>query len=133
VTSDGSLKLPGDAAFPGAYAESDPGLLFDIRKAGRAERLAYKAPGPAVWSEAAGGFIGSSQIKAKPTTTTQEPAVGGLVKLWGQCGGDNYHGPKTCVPGAACVFSPGASATPSLWLVLLTALSLKLCNTTADL
>lgn len=109
MTSEGSLKLPGDATFPGAYTESEPGLHFDIRKAGQAELLAYKAPGPDVWSSAAGGSIGriGKRFKSKPTTTTPSSPDGDLVKLWGQCGGPDYHGPKTCVPGAACVFSPG--------------------------
>ncbi|KAH6909247.1 endoglucanase B [Coprinopsis sp. MPI-PUGE-AT-0042] len=107
VTSEGSLKLPGNAAFPGAYTEAEPSLHLDIREAGPAELLAYKAPGPAVWSEAAGGSIGSvgkssAQTSSKPTVTTPG-STGDQVELWGQCGGVNYHGPKTCVPGAACV------------------------------
>jgi len=33
------------------------------------------------------------------------PAVLGQVPVWGQCGGLNWTGPKTCVSGTCCTFS----------------------------
>jgi len=55
VTSNGSSSLPSGVAFPGAYKYSDSGIVFNIYDK---PATSYVAPGPAVWSGAAGGSIG---------------------------------------------------------------------------
>ncbi|KAG5651111.1 hypothetical protein H0H81_009823 [Sphagnurus paluster] len=55
VTSNGNLQLPGGTSFPGTYTDSTQGIQFNIYDASKAPT--YKAPGPAVWSGAAGGSI----------------------------------------------------------------------------
>ncbi|KAF8661362.1 hypothetical protein AX16_001456 [Volvariella volvacea WC 439] len=57
VTSNGSLSLPGGTSFPGSYTDSTPGIQFNLYLGGPPPST-YVAPGPAVWSGAAGGFIG---------------------------------------------------------------------------
>lgn len=56
----------------------------------------------------------ASSTTSKATTTTTKPAtttasatttaVAGTVPKWGQCGGNNYTGSKTCVAGSTCTY-----------------------------
>ncbi|KAG5638420.1 hypothetical protein H0H81_012751 [Sphagnurus paluster] len=55
VTSNGNQALPGGTSFPGTYTDSTPGIHFNVYNEAA---TSYKAPGPAVWSGAAGGSIG---------------------------------------------------------------------------
>lgn len=82
VASNGSKTLPGGATFPGTYTDAEPGIHFNLYSASAAS---YKAPGPAVWSEANGGSIGrvaipgqgpvATQPAPAPVQTTAAPAV----------------------------------------------------------
>jgi len=56
VTSSGTQTLPGGATFPGTYTSSSPGIVFNIYTGGP-NPATYVAPGPQVWSGAAGGSI----------------------------------------------------------------------------
>lgn len=72
MSSNGTKNLPGGATFPGTYTDSDPGIHFNLYNSAA---TSYKAPGPAVWSEATGGSIGRVGIPgqgavAQPTTTS---------------------------------------------------------------
>ncbi|KAG8952021.1 hypothetical protein FRC04_005354 [Tulasnella sp. 424] len=42
---------------------------------------------------------------SRTTTTTSSGNSGGTVAVYGQCGGQNYSGPTTCVSGSTCVYS----------------------------
>ncbi|KAG8959124.1 hypothetical protein FRC03_008415 [Tulasnella sp. 419] len=110
VTSSGSA-LPSGVSFPGAYSYSDPGIHFNLYGSSGSS---YIIPGPAVWSGSAGGSIGqvgtpgsnnpptpTTQGGSTPTTTTS----GAAQTAWGQCGGQNWAGPTSCVSGYKCTFS----------------------------
>lgn len=57
----------------------------------------------------------ASSTTTKPTTTTPSPSTkpitptpsppGNVQVKWGQCGGENWSGPKVCVPGTVCTFN----------------------------
>ncbi|TFK33467.1 glycosyl hydrolase family 61-domain-containing protein [Crucibulum laeve] len=90
VTSSGSQSLPGGTSFPGTYTDSTPGIQFNLYKAAA---TSYQAPGPAVWSGAAGGSIGKAS--APPTSGGGSTGGGsggasGSVALYGQCGGVSH-------------------------------------------
>ncbi|KAH6909245.1 endoglucanase B [Coprinopsis sp. MPI-PUGE-AT-0042] len=68
VASNGSKKLPGGATFPGTYTDAEPGIHFNLYGASAA---GYKAPGPSVWSETAGGSIGRVGIPGQGPVTPQ--------------------------------------------------------------
>ncbi|KAI0338578.1 glycoside hydrolase family 61 protein [Trametopsis cervina] len=59
VTSNGSKTLPTGVSFPGAYTDTTPGIQFNIYTQ---NATSYVAPGPPVWSEAVGGWIGQVGI-----------------------------------------------------------------------
>lgn len=63
VTRNGlkNLSLPGGTSFPGSYTDSSSGIVFNIYGGGPDPKT-YKAPGPAVWSNGVGGYIG--QVRA---------------------------------------------------------------------
>ncbi|EAU85243.2 endoglucanase B [Coprinopsis cinerea okayama7 len=112
VTSDGNKVLPGGARFPGAYTDADPGIHFNLYNG--PAHSSYKAPGPAVWSEAAGGSIKRIGIPGQGPVAPVNPAPApapapspapapvnppqvqnppaGRAALYAQCGG--------CLPGA---------------------------------
>ncbi|KAJ7589027.1 glycoside hydrolase family 61 protein [Mycena floridula] len=56
VNSAGTQTLPGGTSFPGSYTSTTPGIVFNLYKGGP-DPSTYVAPGPAVWSGAAGGSI----------------------------------------------------------------------------
>ncbi|KZS89481.1 glycoside hydrolase family 61 protein [Sistotremastrum niveocremeum HHB9708] len=66
VVSDGGVPLPAGVPFPGAYVDSTPGILFNIYNT---SGTLYVAPGPDVWSGAAGGFIGQIGNATNVTTS----------------------------------------------------------------
>lgn len=57
----------------------------------------------------------ASSTTTKPTTTTPYPSTkpitptpsppGQVQVKWGQCGGENWSGPKVCVSGTVCTFN----------------------------
>ncbi|KAG5638292.1 hypothetical protein H0H81_000817 [Sphagnurus paluster] len=57
VTSNGNLKLPGGASFPGTYTESDGGIHYNLYDSSK-NPANYPIPGPGVWSSSAGGYVG---------------------------------------------------------------------------
>jgi cellulase len=57
VTSNGNQNPPGGTSFPGTYTDSTPGIQWNIYDTSKSPSN-YKAPGPAVWSGSAGGYIG---------------------------------------------------------------------------
>ncbi|CZT48816.1 related to Endo-beta-1,4-glucanase D [Rhynchosporium secalis] len=63
VSGGGSTLLPAGVSIPGAYSDTDPGVVFNLYGG----FTSYKIPGPAVWNG------GSSGTAPKPPTTT--PAV----------------------------------------------------------
>ncbi|KAF9007487.1 glycosyl hydrolase family 61-domain-containing protein [Cyathus striatus] len=67
VTSSGSEVLPGGSAFPGAYTDSTPGVLFDLYSA---DASTYIPPGPSVWTGAKGGSIKRVGIPGQGAVTT---------------------------------------------------------------
>jgi len=58
VTRNGqkNLSLPGGTSFPGTYRNNSTGIVWNLYNGSDASK--YKAPGPAVWSGAVGGFFG---------------------------------------------------------------------------
>jgi len=55
VSAGGDNALPGGTSFPGSYNDSTPGIIWNLY--GTTSPTTYIAPGPDVWSEAAGGSI----------------------------------------------------------------------------
>jgi hypothetical protein len=60
--------LPAGVAIPGAYKETDPGIVFNLY----GTFTSYTIPGPAVWNAAAGGSTGTSP---PPSNSTNAPAA----------------------------------------------------------
>ncbi|KAG8922319.1 hypothetical protein FRC02_011945 [Tulasnella sp. 418] len=87
VTSNG-VNLPSGVSFPGAYKYTDPGIHFNLYSASPSS---YIVPGPAVWNGQGSG--GGTQ------TTT---APGSVQTAYGQCGGQGWNGPTSCVSGFKC-------------------------------
>ncbi|KIJ64230.1 carbohydrate-binding module family 1 protein [Hydnomerulius pinastri MD-312] len=52
ITGSGTVTLPDGVGFPGAYHDSDPGIVFNIYTTVPASTL-YPIPGPTVWAGAA--------------------------------------------------------------------------------
>lgn len=52
ITGSGTVSLPQGVSFPGAYAYSDPGLVYNLYYT-QVGAPAYKIPGPTVWAGAA--------------------------------------------------------------------------------
>jgi hypothetical protein len=68
---NGGSGAPGPlVSFPGAYSATDPGIKYDIY--GYPPK-AYKAPGPAVWSEGSSGNppVSTGTATTRPTTTSK--------------------------------------------------------------
>ncbi|KAI1469641.1 lytic polysaccharide monooxygenase [Daldinia caldariorum] len=121
VTGSGSAK-PAGVSLPGAYKDSDPGILVDIHgKLG-----SYVAPGPTVYaggstkaagspcsgcestcaagkgpSSTAGGNAptATATSTASAPTTTAGSGSGCSVSLYGQCGGNGFTGCTNCASG----------------------------------
>ncbi|KAG8944676.1 hypothetical protein FRC04_001640 [Tulasnella sp. 424] len=129
VTGGGSANpANGLVAFPGAYSETDPGILFNLYTS----FTTYTIPGPTVYtpggssptttSKPSGTTSKSSSTTTTTTTTSSKPtttsstsktttqtsttttASGPGQTLYGQCGGTGYSGPTTCASGT-CKYS----------------------------
>ncbi|KAF8684071.1 Glycoside hydrolase [Rhizoctonia solani] len=74
VTGSGTETGPSElVAFPGAYTETTPGIVFDAYKG-----AAYPIPGPAVWTGGAGSPASNAPVAATSAASTpvQNTSVG---------------------------------------------------------
>ncbi|PVF92427.1 family 61 glycosyl hydrolase [Serendipita vermifera] len=105
VTGSGSFSPGSTVSFPGAYSSNDPGILVNIydnsgqpTNGGRS----YIPPGPSVIScSGSNSGEGGSSSSQNPTPTSS--ASGSGQTLYGQCGGQGWSGPTTCVSGTCKV------------------------------
>lgn len=110
-----ATSSPQTYSIPGIYKASDPGLLINIYSMGSSS---YVIPGPDPFTCGAGGNNPGSgnpapttivtSTKAPAPTTTANPGQGGgcsPVSQWGQCGGKDFTGCKTCSGSFKCVVS----------------------------
>lgn len=112
--SGGGSASPGTVNLPGAYSQSDPGILVNIH----ASLATYIAPGPTVYAggsikSAGSGCVGveagssvgpaytPTNIGASPTGSTGGGSSGGgsgcTAAKYAQCGGEGYTGCTSCV------------------------------------
>lgn len=107
---------PATVRFPGAYAATDPGILFNIYQA----TTSYKIPGPAVVSGGRSIVAGqgcksgcevtckpgsgtTGTVVAPPAPTAGAPPAACSVPQFGQCGGQDYKGCTVCAVSLAIV------------------------------
>ncbi|KAF3910445.1 Endoglucanase-4 [Dactylellina cionopaga] len=134
VSGSGGWTGSNFLSFPGAYGQSDPGILINIYgSSGQPDNggKPYTAPGGAVQTQVCGG--GNPTTTARTTATTARtttpatvrtttpattrattpattPATtggggGGGAGLYGQCGGTGWTGPTTCAQGTCKVLN----------------------------
>lgn len=125
ITGSGSSS-PAGTAGTSLLSANDPGVLYNVWQAASS----YPVPGgpivaggtsmipQSVVRPTATGTVTPAGGSAPPpttqgpgpsppapttirTTTTQAPSTGGAAH-WGQCGGQNWSGPTSCVSGATC-------------------------------
>ncbi|KAM9882406.1 endoglucanase II [Verticillium dahliae] len=106
---------PATVRFPGAYAATDPGILFNIYQA----TTSYKIPGPAVVSGGRSIVAGqgcksgcevtckpgsgtTGTVVAPPAPTAGAPPAACSVPQFGQCGGQDYKGCTVCASPYTC-------------------------------
>ncbi|KAJ6612978.1 glycosyl hydrolase family 61-domain-containing protein [Mycena sp. CBHHK59/15] len=112
--TNGGTGTPGPlVAFPGAYTGYEPGILIDIYYP---IPVNFTQPGPAVWPAAgssgpappASSSSASTTTKATSTSTkatstsTSTGASATGAPQYGQCGGQGWTGPTTCVAPFTC-------------------------------
>jgi len=117
ITGGGSLAPTAAqlVSFPGAYAQTDPGITIDIYGTAAQTQTTYVIPGPPLYGAASGASTGptstakpaSSSSSVKPSTTTAKPPassspVAGTVAEYGQCGGTGWAGATACVSPFVC-------------------------------
>jgi len=105
VTGGTGTANPSTVSFPGAYGQSDPGILINIYQT----LNSYTIPGPAPFTCGAGSGPTSAAGGSTPTTlatssktTSKSPttsAVTGGASLYGQCGGTGWTGATSCASG----------------------------------
>jgi len=106
VTGGTGTATPSTVAFPGAYSQTDPGILINIYST----LTTYEIPGPTpfVCGAGSGSGSGSSPVAVAPTTlvtktassvSTVATSSAGTAALYGQCGGSTWTGPTTCASG----------------------------------
>ncbi|KAL0938575.1 glycosyl hydrolase family 61 [Colletotrichum truncatum] len=129
VTGGGSLA-PAGVKGTALYKDTDPGVLFNLYTsplvypipgptlvAGLPSTVAQSTARPTATSSATtpgGGNTGvattlktstgpapATSTPAPPATTTPGGSTGTAPK-WGQCGGQGWSGPTTCVAGSTC-------------------------------
>lgn len=119
ITGGGSLQPAASelVSFPGAYSDSDPGLNIDLYDQAAQVTTTYVIPGPPLYGSggSSGGSTGSGTTTppatttkgtttSAPTTTTTSGSSSGAAHF-GQCGGQGWTGPTTCVAPYTCTFS----------------------------
>ncbi|KAG8947151.1 hypothetical protein FRC04_011003 [Tulasnella sp. 424] len=111
ITGGGSAN-PATVSFPGAYHGSDPGITINIYNP---VPKSYTIPGPRPFTcDGSSGTTTTSKASSSTTkttsssktttttTTTTTSTSGGTVAQYGQCGGQSYTGPTTCVSPFTC-------------------------------
>ncbi|KAJ8514314.1 hypothetical protein ONZ45_g8128 [Pleurotus djamor] len=100
-------------SFPGAYSNSDPGVLVDLYGQAAQAQTTYVIPGPPLYGGSSSGSPSSPPQNTAPATTapaTTRPATSapapsqsaGTVAQFGQCGGIGYTGATGCVAPFVC-------------------------------
>jgi len=111
VSGGSGSSSPSTVSFPGAYSQTDPGILINIYS----PITSYTIPGPQPFTCGAGGgssppatTLLTTTKPASPTTTsktaTSTPASAG-APLYGQCGGTGWTGSTSCASGTCTVSS----------------------------
>jgi len=118
VGGSGSWTGSNTMSFPGAYSQSDPGILINIYgSSGSPDNggKPYTAPGGAVQTCPSGNngtptttarvttTPGGSQPTTTPSRTTTASGAG--QTLYGQCGGVGWTGPTSCSSGTCKVLN----------------------------
>ncbi|KAJ2708964.1 hypothetical protein H4R19_004485, partial [Coemansia spiralis] len=67
VTGNGKNTLPKGVAFPGAYKDDDPGILYKRKKFG--DNSSYVIPGPPVYKGTGGGQVANVPTDTQPEET----------------------------------------------------------------
>ncbi|KAF7770773.1 CAZyme family AA9 [Agaricus bisporus var. burnettii] len=99
VTGGSGSVSPSTVSIPGMYKGSDPGITINIYQ----PLSGYTIPGPSVFSCSGNNQPpSSSTATSNPQPTTSNPPTSGTVPQWGQCGGQGYTGPTTCVAPYTC-------------------------------
>ncbi|KAG8823585.1 hypothetical protein FRC19_003497, partial [Serendipita sp. 401] len=117
--SGGGSASPPTVSFPGAYGQSDPGILINIYyppvtnyqipgprpftcgstpPASSSSRVSSSTPSSSSSSRSSPVSSPSSSSRASSTTSS-----GGGAPLYGQCGGQGWTGPTTCAQGTCKV------------------------------
>ncbi|RAL62075.1 hypothetical protein DID88_002561 [Monilinia fructigena] len=111
VSGGTGTSAPSLVSFPGAYGQSDPGILINIYTT----LTTYTIPGPTPF--VCGAVQSTSKISStsKATSTTLSSltktstsvlATGTVVAApYGQCGGQGWTGATICASGSTCVVS----------------------------
>ncbi|KAF7893785.1 hypothetical protein EAF00_007299 [Botryotinia globosa] len=118
VSGGTGTATPSTVSFPGAYGQSDPGILINIYQT----LTTYTIPGPtpfvcgAAQSTAKSSSTSAATSTAKPTssstlstsmiTKTSSGAVAtgtGTAAVYAQCGGQGWTGATACASGSKCV------------------------------
>ncbi|KAM0160986.1 hypothetical protein ACHAPG_002745 [Botrytis cinerea] len=116
VSGGTGTSTPSTVSFPGAYGQSDPGILINIYQT----LTTYTIPGPTpfVCGAAQSTAKSSSTSTAKPTSTstlststvtkTSSSAVAsgtGTAAIYAQCGGQGWTGATVCASGSKSMFA----------------------------
>jgi len=110
VVGGTGASSPPTVSLPGAYGQSDPGILINIYQT----LTTYQIPGPTVFScggtQATSTKAGSTSTKATTLATSTKTSSAstststGTAALYGQCGGTGWTGPTVCASGT-CTYS----------------------------
>lgn len=117
VTGGTGSATPSTVAFPGAYTDTDPGILIDIYTT----LTTYEIPGPTpfVCGQSQGASSStpttlatstkaastSTKVSTSSTSTTSAASTGATQVVYGQCGGTGWTGPTVCAAGSTCTYS----------------------------
>ncbi|KAJ3483445.1 hypothetical protein NLI96_g6306 [Meripilus lineatus] len=116
ITITGGGNLAPTAAqlvsFPGAYAQSDPGITIDVYAQAAQSQSTYIIPGPPLYGSSASSpappassapasqTSAHSSAPSAPSATPTQAA--GTVAQYGQCGGVGWTGATSCVAPFTC-------------------------------
>jgi len=107
VSGGTGTATPSTVSFPGAYGQSDPGILINIYQT----LTTYDIPGPTPFvcgASQAPSVVGTSPttlVTSTVATATSSSGTGTGAALYAQCGGEGWTGATTCASGTCTVSS----------------------------
>ncbi|ESZ89490.1 glycoside hydrolase family 61 protein [Sclerotinia borealis F-4128] len=108
VSGGTGTSSPSTVSFPGAYGQSDPGILINIYTT----LTTYTIPGPtpfvcgAAQSTGTSSKATSTSLSTSTKTSSGAVATGtGVAGVYAQCGGQGWTGATVCAGGSTCIVS----------------------------